>query len=250
MKTKILGLMAGVLAVTSAFAARAPSTLQQANTYTDSKVAAEASARQLADSNEATARGDADTQEASIRSQADGALQSQIDGLAAATATGGLGAYEYAERIGSVMYGNGQLPEAIGSGTDAAIVGIITSKGYLVEISLERYTMINTLPDGASIFFDGPGCTGSAYVGSNSRLLTWKGAQGFVYSHRSSEDLYYVPRSSVQQLRNFASVLSIGTSCTTTPISPRYSVRTFLNDPEVTGVHGTASRGPIVFGMP
>jgi hypothetical protein len=79
--------MAGVLAVTSAFAARAPSTLQQANTYTDSKVAEEANARQLADSNESTARGDADTQEASIRSQSDASLQEQIDLLAAVTAS-------------------------------------------------------------------------------------------------------------------------------------------------------------------
>jgi hypothetical protein len=242
--------MAGVLAVTSAFAARAPSTLQQANTYTDSKVAEEANARQLADSNESTARGDADTQEASIRSQSDASLQEQIDLLAAVTATGGLGAYEYGERIGSVMYGNGQMPGAIGSGADAAIVGIITSKGYLVEIALERSTMVNTLPVGESIFFDGPGCTGSAYIGSNSRLLTWKGAQGFVYSHRSSERLFYVPRNSVQQLRNFASALNSGTSCTTTPISAHYSLRTLPNDPEVTGVHGAASRGPVVFGMP
>jgi len=251
MKTKIVGLVVGMLVMTPVFAAKAPSTLEQAKTYTDSKVAAEAAARQLADSAEATARGDADTQEASIRSQSDGALQSQIDGLAAATAAGGLGVYEYGERIGSVMYLNGQQPESAGSGTTAVVAGIITTQNYLVEIELEPGNMIRTLPGGFNVYYLLPGCTGEVYVGGGV-ATKWKELQGYVYALRASEDLYYVPSGSrVSRGGTYQSTrTSLGT-CFTTPISNvGFAVRTLPNNPAVTGVYGGANRGGVVFRTP
>lgn len=246
MKAKSLGALVGLLTVTSAFAARAPSTLQQANAYTDSKVAAEASARQTADSAEATARGDADTQEASIRSQSDGALQNQIDAIAGA-ANGALGAYEADERIGSVLFVNEQQPETIGSGTNAAVVGVITGQGYLVEIELQPFNMIRTLPSGSGIYYLFPQCVGTAYVGSSVESK-WKATQGYVYSFRGSEDLYYVPRGSrVSGAGTFQSTRTSFGTCFTTPISNvAYSVATLPNAPNVTGVYGAASRGVAV----
>jgi hypothetical protein len=146
------------------------------------------------------------------------------------------------------MYLNSQLPETLGAGTNATAVGIITNNGYLVEIELEPYRIVRARPN---IYYVFPGCTGTAYVGSLVET-SWKEYQGYVYSLRGSEALYYVPRGSrVSRPGTFQSTRTGFGGCISTQISNvDYAVATLPNDPAVTGVDGAATRGGLVFGVP